>query len=329
MICLGLESTAHTFGIGIVSDNGEKCNILANEKSSFTTKQGGIRPREAADHHLENAVHVLQSALEKAKVCWSDIDIIAFSQGPGLGACLQVGATAARALALQYEKPLLGVNHCVAHVEIGKALTSAKNPIICYASGANTQIIGYEMGKYRVYGETLDIGIGNLLDSFGRALGLGFPAGPRIDEMYFKKKKYVKLPYSVKGMDLVFSGLQTAAEQKIGKENEVDLAYSLMHNAFAMLTEVTERALAHTEKKELVLTGGVAASKALREMMGTMCKERGAELFVPPFEVCVDNAAMIAWLGVVMQKAGNAMKVQESAILPKQRTDDVEVNWHL
>ncbi len=327
MICLGIESTAHTFGCGIVSDSNGKCNILANEKSSFTTEEGGIKPREAADSHLENAADVLKSALEKAAVGWKDVGVIAFSIGPGLGPCLQVGATAARALALKHKKPLLGVNHCVAHVEIGKALTGAIDPIVCYVSGANTQIIGYETGKYRVYGETLDIGIGNLLDSFGRKMGIGFPAGPVLDKMYFEKKEYVKLPYSVKGMDLVFTGLGTAAEQKIGKVRKEDLAYSLLHNAFAMLTEVTERALAHTEKKELVLTGGVAASKALRAMMETMCNEREAKMFVPPFEVCLDNAAMIAWLGLVMHKAGNRMKAEESAVLPKQRTDDVAVNW--
>ena len=327
MICLAIESTAHTFGVGIVSDENGECNILANEKMAFTTEEGGIRPREAADFHVQNAETVLKNALEKAGIGFKKIDLVAFSQGPGIGQCLQVGAASARALALKHGKPLLGVNHCVAHVEIGKALTGAVDPIVCYASGANTQIIGYEMGKYRVYGETLDIGIGNLLDSFGRALGLGFPAGPKIDEMYFKKKNYVKLPYSVKGMDLVFSGLQTAAEQKIGKVDRVDLAYSLMHNAFAMLTEVTERALAHTEKRELVLTGGVAASRALREMMGIMCEEREAKMFVPPFEVCLDNGAQIAWLGLVMHKAGNRMKLEESQVKPKQRTDNVAVNW--
>ncbi len=327
MICLGIESTAHTFGVGIVSNEKGECNILANEKKAFTTQEGGIKPREAADSHVENAPAVLKRALEAAGLKPKDIGLVSYSQGPGLGACLQVGAAVARSLALAHNKQLLGVNHCIAHIEIAKALTGAKDPIVCYASGANTQIIGYETGRYRVYGETLDVGIGNLLDSFGRAIGLGFPAGPKIDEMYFKKKNLVKLPYSVKGMDLVFSGLQTAAEQKIGKEDAIDLAYSLMHNAFAMLTEVTERALAHTEKNELVLTGGVAASKALREMMDTMCKERGAEMFVPPVPACVDNGLLPAWLGLVEYKNGIRMKLEDSEVKPKQRTDQVDITW--
>ena len=327
MICLGIESTAHTFGIGIVSDENEKCDILANEKSSVVTEKGGLIPRELADHHYAKASEVIQNALEKANLSIKEIDLISFSQGPGIGNALKVGAVTARTLALKNGIPLLGVNHCISHIEIGKALTDAKNPITVYASGANTQIIGFENGTYRVYGETLDIGIGNLLDSFGRSLGLGFPAGPKIDELYFKKKKYIELPYSVKGMDLVFSGLQTAAERKIGKVSGDDLAYSLMHTAFAMLTEVTERALAHTEKKEILLTGGVAASNALREMMNKMCEERDAKLFVPPRGICVDNGAMIAWQGIVEHKAGRKMKVNETLILPKQRTDDVEVIW--
>src|SRR3989338_11619348 len=150
MIVFGLESTAHTFGCGIVSDAGGKCNILANEKSAYTTQFGGIHPREAMEHHLQNAKEVIENALQKAEINWKDIDLISFSQGPGLGPCLRVGAIAARALALKYRKPLLGVNHCIAHIEIGKALTQAKNPIIVYVSGANTQITGYESGRYRI-----------------------------------------------------------------------------------------------------------------------------------------------------------------------------------
>lgn len=380
--CLGIESTAHTFGCGIVSYGSGKCNILANEKASYTTQSGGIHPREAAEHHYKNAVNVINSALEKSNHSMKEIDVVSFSQGPGLGNCLKAGAVAARSLALKYKKPLLGVNHCVAHIEIGKALTNAKDPIVVYSSGANTQIIGYENGKYRVFGETLDIGIGNLLDSFGRKIGLGFPAGPIIDKWCaeeFSEKDFIELPYTVKGMDLAFSGLQTAAEtiwlkekQKIEKNSEKksnekemeiknlkkigenennlekktieknvehgkkeielekfkkNLACSLMLTAFSMLTEVSERALAHTEKKEILLTGGVAASRTLRKMLETMAIERKAKIFVPPIPTCTDNGAMIAWLGLIEFKNGNRMKLSETGIKPMQRTDQVKVNW--
>ncbi len=326
MISLGIESTAHTFGIGIVD---EKCRILANEKKSYVKEDSvGIHPREAADFHYENAKKVIENALEKANLKMKEIDVISFSQGPGLGNTLRVGAIVARGLSLLHNKPLVGVNHCISHIEIGKKLTKAKNPITCYASGANTQIIGLEKGRYRIYGETLDIGVGNFLDVFGRNLGLGFPAGPKMDEMYFSGKNFIELPYTVKGMDLAFSGLLTAGKQKIGKVEEKDLVFSLMHTGFAMLTEVTERALAHTGKKEVLLTGGVASSNALRKMMKEMCKQRKAKMFVPPKEVCVDNGAMIGWQGLLEFKAGKTTKIKESQILPKQRTDQIQVNWN-
>ena len=324
MISLGIESTAHTFGVGIIDEKG---NILANEKHTLMTEEGGLVPRELTDHHLEWGKKVLDAALEKADVSWKEIDVVSYSQGPGIGQALRAGGVAARTLSLIHNKPLVGVNHCIAHIEIGKKLTGAKDPITVYGSGANTQIIGFETGRYRVYGETLDMGLGNMLDSFGRLIGLGFPAGPKLDEIYHQSKEYIDFPYSVKGMDLVFSGLRAAAERKIGKVDQADLVYSLMHNAFSMVTEVSERALAHTGKKEILLAGGVAASSILQEMMEKMCQEREAKMFCPPRGVLVDNGAQIAWLGLIEYKHGLEVKGKESMVLPKQRTDDVEAVW--
>jgi N6-L-threonylcarbamoyladenine synthase len=322
--CLGIESTAHTFGAGIVN---EKYEILSNEKKTFTTQQGGIKPSQAADHHYQNAIQIIKNALQKANKKINEINCIAYSQGPGLGPCLKVGATTARTLSLKHKKPLLGVNHCIAHIESGKKTTGAKNPIIVYASGANTQIITLENKRYRVMGETIDTGIGNLLDTFGREIGLGFPAGPKIDKMHFQGKKLIELPYLVKGMDLAFSGLLTATTKKIGKETKQDLSYSLMHTAFAMLCEVTERALAHTEKKETLLTGGVAASKALQQMMQTMCNERKTKLYTTPPSIACDNGAMIAIQGMIEHTTGNRTPIKKSTINQKYRTDEVNINW--
>lgn len=339
MLCLGIESTAHTFGVSIVKSNIDTqdyekatCEILSNEKDSYTKEKGGMIPVELAEHHYRVAPVVLKNALEKAKISLKEIDLIAFSQGPGIGNPLRCGAIIARQLALKNKIPLVGINHCVAHLEIGRKLCGAQDPVLLYASGANTQIICYENNYYRVFGETLDVGIGNFLDTFGRELGLGFPAGPILDKMYFEGKELIKLPYTVKGMDLAFSGLLTAAARKIpetlqGKIRKEDLVYSTLHNAFAMLTEVTERALAHTEKKEVLLGGGVGCSKALQEMVSKMCEERGAKLFVPPNSTMQDNAAMIAWLGLLMYKHGHKTNPTTAEIFPKQRTDDVKVNW--
>jgi N6-L-threonylcarbamoyladenine synthase len=325
---LGIESTAHTFGVGIVKRHGKRVKVLANEKSVFVTKKGGIHPRLAAEHHFEKAPEIIRRALQKARVGIDDVDVFAFAKGPGMGPALRVGAVAARTLSLAHKRPLLGVNHCVAHIEIAKLFTRAKDPVVVYVSGGNTQIIALIEGRYRVFGETLDIGVGNLLDSFGRAMGLGFPAGPKLDKWYFKGKHYISLPYSVKGSDLVFAGLETAAKQKIGKVNKYDLAYSMLHTAFAMITEVTERALAHTGKQHVVLTGGVAASRALQKMLNEMCAQRKAKLFIPPQEYCTDNGAMIALLGLLEHEAGVNMSLEETAVKQRYRTDEVEVCWH-
>ncbi len=326
MLCLGIESTAHTLGIGIVDSDG--FNVLANEKETYTTDEGGIRPIKAAEHHVLFFEQVLSRALEKSKLKLRDIDVIAFSQGPGLGQCLRIGAVAARTLALRLNVPLIGVNHCIAHVESGKITSKFKDPVTLYVSGANTQILALASGRYRVFGETLDTGVGNFLDSFGRVLGIGFPAGPKIEELA-KKGKYVELPYTIKGMDFTFSGILTKLEQlwKTGKYKKEDLCFSAQETVFAMLTEATERAVAHINKKEVVLTGGVASNQRLTEMLRIMCEERDVKFAAVPRPLATDNGAMIAMLGILESGAGIKQKIEETKVNPYQRTDQIDVTW--
>lgn len=322
---LGIESTAHTFGIGIV----DKGKILANVKDSYTTEKGGIIPMDSAKHHKECAEAVLNKALDEAKVKISDITAIAISRAPGLAPCLAEGMKFAKKIALQNNIPIIPVNHCVAHLEIGR-ITGAKDPVLLYASGANTQIIAYASGKYRVFGETLDIGIGNFIDNFARELGIGFPGGPKIQELA-KTGKYIELPYTIKGMDVAFSGLLTNLKQKYEKGISInDLSYSLQETAFAMLIEASERALAHTGKNELLIGGGVGCNTRLQEMAKIMCEERGCKFFVPPNSLLVDNGTMIAYLGEIMFKSGIFIAVKDFDKLdidPRERTDQVNVKW--
>ncbi|MEM3113158.1 MAG: KEOPS complex N(6)-L-threonylcarbamoyladenine synthase Kae1 [Candidatus Pacearchaeota archaeon] len=328
---LGIESTAHTFGIGIV--HNEK--ILANVKDSYTTEKGGIIPVDAAKHHKEVAEKILSKALVDSGIGLEDIDAIALSQGPGLSPCLLAGKDFAKKIAKELNVPLVPVNHCIAHQEIGR-ITGAKDAVMLYASGANTQIIAYASGKYRVFGETLDLGVGNFIDTFARHIGLGFPGGPKIAKIVeeAKKPKYIELPYSIKGMDVSFSGLQTKLSHLYNskKHSIEDLSYSMQESVFSMLIEASERALAHTGKKELVLAGGVACNKRLQEMARIMCEERNCKMFVPENSLLVDNGAMIAFTGEIMYKSGILIKpgtkeFDELDIKPKQRTDEVEVKW--
>ena len=329
MICLGIEGTAHSIGVGIIKSKGERCEVLSNIIKIYRPEKGGIHPREAANHHAVYIGDLLKESVKKSGIDFSDVDLVSFSKGPGLGPCLRTAATAARALSLSLSRPIIGVNHCVAHLEIGRGtLKGCKDPVLLYTSGANTQVIAFAEGRYRVFGETLDIGIGNCLDKFGRTVGLDFPCGPKIEELAKKGRKYLELPYSIKGMDIAFSGLLTAAEQYY-KNNESleDVCYSIQETTFAALTEVTERAMAHTEKDEVLLGGGVASNNRLRDMVQKMAFDRGASFFVPSKDLCIDNGAMIAWLGVLMYDSGIRMEIKDSFIDQRFRTDMVDVTW--
>jgi N6-L-threonylcarbamoyladenine synthase/protein kinase Bud32 len=328
--CLGIESTADDFSVGIATLDGK---ILANVISAYVPQEGGIHPREAARHHAEKASQVLEESFEKAGIKAKDLSVIAFSQGPGLGPCLRTGATIARALAHYLKIPLIGVNHCVAHIEIGKLKTGAKDPVTLYVSGGNTIVAAFDSGRYRVFGETLDIALGNCLDVFAREAGLrqmaGMPFGAIVEKLAAKGKLLVPLPYTVKGMDTSFSGLLTAAVNLLKSKGYrlEDLCYSLQETAFSMVTEITERALAHTEKKEVLLTGGVAANKRLQSMIRVIAEEHDAEFCVVPSEFAVDNGAMIAWTGILAYKHGMFTPIEKSFVKLRWRLEEVEVPW--
>lgn len=328
--CLGVESTADDFGVGISTFKGE---ILANTSSGYIPEKGGIHPREAARHHAEVADKVLNEALAKAGIKPRELGIIAFSQGPGLGPCLRTGATVARALAAYLDVPLVGVNHSVAHIEIGKLKTGAQDPVTLYVSGGNTLVSAFDSGRYRVFGETLDIALGNCLDVFAREAGLkhrkGMPLGAALEKLAANGKKLISLPYVVKGMDISLSGLLTAATTLLhkGECKLEDLCYSLQENAFSMVTEVTERALAHTEKKEVLLTGGVAANRRLQSMLSAIAEEHEAKFNVVPREFATDNGAMIAWTGVLAYTHGVVTPVEESLVKLRWRLEKVDVPW--
>ena len=327
--CLGIESTADDFGIGVATFKGE---ILANITDGYVPETGGIHPREAARHHAEVADKVLIEALAKSQLKPSELSVVAFAQGPGLGPCLRTGATVARALSAYLDIPLVGVNHSIGHIEIGKLQTGAQDPVTLYASGGNTMVTAYASGRYRIFGETLDIALGNCLDVFAREAGLknrkGMPLGAAVEQLALKGEKLVSLPYVVKGMDMSLSGLLTAASAALQKgERLEDVCFSLQENAFSMVTEVTERALAHTEKKEVLLTGGVAANKRLQTMLGIISADHDAKFSVVPQKFATDNGAMIAWTGALAYMNGLTTPVEESFVKVRWRVDKVDVPW--
>ncbi|KGK97952.1 UGMP family protein [Methanococcoides methylutens] len=323
---LGIEGTAWNLSAAIVDED----DVIAEVTETYRPATGGIHPREAAQHHAMYASTVIERLLKEFRgKCHhpKDIDAIAFSQGPGLGACLRTVATSARALAMSLDIPLVGVNHCIGHIEIGRWKTPAKDPVVLYVSGGNSQVLAHRAGKYRIFGETLDIGIGNALDKFARSAGLSHPGGPKVEEYAKNATGYVKMPYVVKGMDFSFSGLSTAAKDALKSSSIEDVCYSFQENAFAMLVEVTERALAHTGKSEVLLAGGVGANMRLREMLDVMCDDRGARFYVPERKFMGDNGAMIAYTGLLMFKSGTTTPIENSHVDPSFRPDTVDVTW--
>ncbi|WP_424359422.1 bifunctional N(6)-L-threonylcarbamoyladenine synthase/serine/threonine protein kinase [Methanocella sp. MCL-LM] len=316
---LGIEGTAWSLSAAIVGWD----KVYAEAAHPYVPETGGIHPMMAAQHHANYISQIIRQVLDSGY----DFDGVAFSQGPGLGPCLRTVATAARALALAYEVPLIGVNHCVAHIEVGRWQTGCHDPVVLYVSGANSQVIAFRRGRYRVFGETLDIGIGNALDKFGRHLGLQHPGGPKIEALAKEGKNYIPLPYVVKGMDLSYSGMMSAAKEAATKYPKEDVCFSLQENAFAMLVEVTERALAHTGKNEVLIGGGVGANMRLQQMLDTMCRDRGAKFYAPARKFFGDNGAMIAYTGLLQLKYDQTIPVEASAVNPIYRTDEVEIPW--
>lgn len=327
MLCLGIESTAHTFGCSIVDSKGR---VLSDERDIYKAPEGeGIHPREASRHHMEVSSAVLKQSFESAGVSMKDVDIVGYSAGPGLGPCLRVGAVVARTVAGFYKKPLVPVNHALGHLELGTILTGASDPLVLLVSGGHTMTLAFSHGRWRVFGETLDITVGQLLDQFGRALGFASPCGGRIEQLAAQSAgRYMQLPYVVKGNDVSFSGLLTAAIKLAKKSEAADACYSLQETAFAMLAEAIERALSFTGKKEMMIVGGVAANKRLAEMLEAACSRQGAKLFVCPLKFAGDNGAQIAWTALQEYRdTKKQIKVEESFVQQSWRLDTVDVSW--
>jgi N6-L-threonylcarbamoyladenine synthase len=253
-----------------------------------------------------------------------------------MGAPLACVAVVARSIAQLWDKPLVGVNHCIGHIEMGRLITGADNPTVLYVSGGNTQVIAYSNNRYRIFGETIDMAVGNCLDRFARVLKLSNDPSPgyNIELLAKDGRQYVDLPYVVKGMDVSFSGLlsyiENIAHHKLsnGECTPADLCYSLQETVFAMLVETTERAMAHCGSDEVLIVGGVGCNERLQQMMKDMVDERGGRVYAIDERYCIDNGAMIAQAGWEMYTHGGYVTpISQSGITQRFRTDEVYVNW--
>ncbi|MDC8453463.1 MAG: tRNA (adenosine(37)-N6)-threonylcarbamoyltransferase complex transferase subunit TsaD, partial [Candidatus Nitrosotalea sp.] len=325
MLGLGIESTAHTFSCAIVEKKGKQGKILSDVRKIYRPPEGeGIHPREASRHHAEHSPEVLSECLRKSNVKIDDLDIISYAAGPGLGPCLRIGAVVARSLSSYYDIPIFPVNHALGHIELGKLLTGAKDPLVLLVSGGHTMILAFLSKKWRVFGETLDITVGQLLDQIGRHAGFASPCGPRLEELASKSTEYVPLPYVVKGNDVSFSGLLSATKRIIPKGIE-SACFSLQETAFSMMGEATERALAFTGKKELLVVGGVAANKRLSNILSSICKRHKCKFFVAPKEYAGDCGSQISWIGLLESSKKSGVSLEDTFVKQSWRLDTVEV----
>jgi len=325
-MCLGIESTAHTFGASLVDDRDR---IVTNVNSTYRPPVGvGIHPRKASEHLASVADSIVKTALSTKDGSSIGPDVIAYAAGPGLGPCLRIGATVGRALSTFLKKPLVPVHHGVAHLDIAMSIAKARDPLAVLVSGGHTSILVHVGKRWRVYGETQDITLGNLLDMFGREAKLPSPGGLSVSREAMKGEKLIKLPYTVKGNDVAYSGLLTAAASYLRRQgNLADLCYSLQETAFAMLTEAIERSLVQTRRSEVLLAGGVAASPRLREMIGSVAEDHGASFHPVPVEYSGDCGAQIACSGRLGFESGVKVSISESFVIPRWRMDEVDVPW--
>ena len=373
-IAIGLEGSANKLGIGIIlhsapstppsphdsahSDDeapvskrsrpsAPPVQILANLRHTFVSPPGtGFLPKDTAAHHRRWVVRLVKQAMKQANVSLADIDCICYTKGPGMGAPLGSVAIAARTLSQLWGKPLVGVNHCVGHIEMGRTITGANNPVVLYVSGGNTQVIAYSAQRYRIFGEALDIAVGNCLDRFARVLNISNDPAPgyNIEQLAKTGNVLLELPYAVKGMDVSFSGILARVEEMgrrlstssvdpwldplTGAEvTQSDLCFTLQETVFAMLVEITERAMAHVGAQQVLIVGGVGCNERLQEMMGLMAKERGGSVYATDERFCIDNGIMIAHAGLLAWGQGSETPLEESTFTQRFRTDEVLVNW--
>jgi N6-L-threonylcarbamoyladenine synthase len=324
---LGIESTAHTFGTAVID---EEFHILADVRHITPLEPGkGIHPKKAAEHHSKVARQAISEALVEARISARELAGVAYSAGPGLGPALRIGATAARVVAAYLGVPLFPVHHGLGHIELALRLAGAKDPIVVLVSGGHTAITGFSSGRWRIYGETLDITLGNLLDQFARSVDLPSPGGPEVERLAGGGGRFVEMPYTVKGNNVVYSGLLTYALSLIDEEKLEDLCYSIQETAFAMLTEATERAYVQLKKEGVVLAGGVAPNRRLQEMMDEMVKGHDSRLLTIGSEFHGDNGVQIALVGMYLHLMGMGVEVEEAFVRQRWRLDEVEAPWRL
>jgi N6-L-threonylcarbamoyladenine synthase len=314
---LGIETSCDETAAAVVKNGKEiLSNIVASQMESHK-RFGGVVPEIASRHHVEQITLVIEEALNKAGVSFSQLHAIAVTKGPGLVGALLIGVNAAKALSFAYNIPLVGVHHIAGHIYANRLVTEMKFPLLSLVvSGGHTELVYMEEhGKFQVIGETRDDAAGEAYDKVARALNLPYPGGPHIDRLAQEGKATIDLPRAwleEGSYDFSFSGLKSAvlntlhnAKQRGEEIDPKDMAASFQASVIDVLVAKTIQAAKEYHVRQVLLAGGVAANRGLRaELQKQMAKLDNVELVIPPLSLCTDNAAMIAAAGTVLYTQG-------------------------
>ena len=311
-IILGIESSCDDTSAAILQGQNILSNVVANQE--IHQQYGGVVPELASRAHQQNIIPVVDAAIKKANIQKEDIDAIAFTNGPGLLGSLLVGSSFAKSFAIGMDIPLIAINHLQAHILahfIDERKATPKFPFLCLTvSGGHTQIVKVESpNDMQIIGSTLDDAAGEAFDKSAKILGLPYPGGPLIDK-YTKNGNINTFTFGkpkIKNLDFSFSGLKTSILYKIQdgvkenpdfiKENLEDLCASIQHAIVSILLDKLQKAIKQTGIKQIAIAGGVSANSYLRNQLENLAKKEKFDFFIPKFEYCTDNAAMIAIAG--------------------------------
>ena len=344
MIVLGVESSCDETGLALYDTERGLLSHALHSQVAMHEEYGGVVPELASRDHIRRALPLLEEVLKRAGIPASNIDAIAYTQGPGLAGALLVGSSVACSLALALDKPVLGVHHLEGHLL--SPLLATERPefpfIALLVSGGHTQLMRVDgVGRYQLLGETLDDAAGEAFDKSAKLLGLGYPGGPAISRLAeFGDPSAYTLPRPMlhsKDFNFSFSGLKTAVltvvknhEEKvvanICEQDKANIARGFVDAIVDVLTAKCVAAIRHSGLKRLVIAGGVGANKQLRESLDKAARDRRFKVYYPELEFCTDNGAMIAFAGAMRLERNPALAQRDYAftVRPRWPLDELE-----
>lgn len=323
---LGIETSCDETSVAVIKDGQEILSNVISSQVDIHKRFGGVVPEVASRRHVEGIIYILQEALEKAEITLNQVSAIAVTYGPGLVGALLVGVSAAKSIAFAKGIPLLGVHHIAGHIYANRLVKEMDFPLIALVvSGGHTELVYMkEHGSFEILGRTRDDAAGEAYDKVARSLQMPYPGGPHIDRLAHMGEANIPLPRAwlePGSYDFSFSGLKSAvlntlhnAAQRGEELKPEDVAASFQASVVEVLVEKTFRAVKEYKVGQLLLAGGVAANKGLREALKLRSEQEGIDLVVPPLSLCTDNAAMIAAAGYIQYQKGEFSDLDLNAI---------------